>query len=119
MKIVITRPIMEAGIEMLKGAGHEVMVLPQDRPATREELLEAVNGADGIITMLTDRIDAALLEKRPTIKAIANYAVGYNNIDVAACTARKIGVSNTPDVLTDATAEVAWTLLFAAARRVG
>jgi glyoxylate reductase len=69
--------------------------------------------------MLTDKIDSNVIAARPRLKAIANYAVGFNNIDVAACTARKIGVTNTPDVLTNATAEIAWTLLMAAARRAG
>jgi len=110
------------GIELLKQAGHEVLVLPHDRPCTREELLAATaspSPAQGVLTMLTDKIDADFLQQRPSVKAIANYAVGYNNIDIAACHARGVCVSNTPDVLTDATAEVAWTLLMMAARRAG
>ncbi|MCL2645891.1 MAG: D-glycerate dehydrogenase [Phycisphaerales bacterium] len=119
MKIVVTRPIPEVGIEMLKQAGHEVLVLPHDRPCTRTELLAATEAAQGVLTMLTDKIDGEFLQQRPGVKAIANYAVGYNNIDIAACQARGVCVSNTPDVLTDATAEVAWTLLMMAARRAG
>jgi len=104
---------------MLKQAGHEVLVLPHDRPCTRTELLAATEAAQGVLTMLTDKIDGEFLQQRPGVKAIANYAVGYNNIDIAACQARGVCVSNTPDVLTDATAEVAWTLLMMAARRAG
>src|SRR5690242_15025521 len=105
VKIVVTRPIPKAGIAMMKEAGLEVVVLPHDRPCTREELLAATKEAAGLVAMLTDKIDAEFLELRPEVKAIANYAVGYNNIDVAACTARGVKVSNTPEVLTDATAE--------------
>jgi lactate dehydrogenase-like 2-hydroxyacid dehydrogenase len=119
MKVLITRPIPEVGVEVLRGAGHEVRVLPNDRPATAGELLAGSEGAAGVLTMLTDKVDANFIAARPGLKAVANYAVGYNNIDVGACTARGIGVTNTPDVLTNATAEVAWLLLMAAARRAG
>jgi glyoxylate reductase len=119
MLVLITRPIPEAGVEALRAAGITVEVLPHDRPASAQELLAASEQADGVLSMLTDKIDANFIAARPRLKAIANYAVGFNNIDVAACTARKIGVTNTPDVLTNATAEIAWTLLMAAARRAG
>lgn len=119
MNVLITRPIPEAGVQVLRAAGLEVSVLPHDRPATPAELLQASEQADGMLSMLTDKVDAAFLAARPRLKAVANYAVGFNNIDVAGCTARRIGVSNTPDVLTNATAEIAWTLLMAAARRAG
>jgi glyoxylate reductase len=119
MLVLITRPIPEAGVEALRAAGIAVEVLPHDRPASAQELLAASEQADGVLSMLTDKIDANFIAARPRLKAIANYAVGFNNIDVAACTARKIGVTNTPDVLTNATAEIAWTLLMAAARRAG
>jgi glyoxylate reductase len=119
MKIVVTRPIPETAVAGLREAGHEVRVSPHERPLWPQELLAAAENAEGLITMLTDKIDGVFLDARPTIKAIANYAVGHNNIDVVACTARKVGVSNCPDILTDATAETAWTLLLAAARRAG
>ncbi|HVS69903.1 MAG TPA: D-glycerate dehydrogenase [Phycisphaerae bacterium] len=119
MDVLITRPIPAVGPQILEASGIRVHVSPHDRPLPPEELLAVSEQADGLITMLTDKIDPNFLNARPRIKAIANYAVGFNNIDVAVCTARKIGVSNTPDVLTNATAEIAWTLLMAAARRAG
>jgi lactate dehydrogenase-like 2-hydroxyacid dehydrogenase len=117
MRIAITRPIPESAVAALRGAGHEVTVSPHERPLSPQELLALTEKANGLITMLTDKVDAAFLAARPNVKAIANYAVGYNNIDVAACTARKIRVSNCPEILNDATAETAWMLLLAAARR--
>jgi glyoxylate reductase len=84
----------------------------------RSLLLEQVRSAHGLLTMLTDRVDEALLEEAPLLKVVANYAVGFDNIDVAACRARDIVVTNTPDVLTDATADLAWALLLASARRI-
>ena len=85
---------------------------------TREELLEAVQGKDALISMLSDQVDAELMDAGAGLKVIANYAVGFNNIDVQAATERKIPVCNTPDVLTNASADFAWTLLMAAARRL-
>ena len=94
-------------------------VNPEDRPATREELINAVKNYRVLIAMLSDKIDAELISMaNPDFKLIANYGVGFNNIDVKAANAKGIHVSNTPDVLTDATADLAWALLFAAARRV-
>ncbi|HVX87073.1 MAG TPA: D-glycerate dehydrogenase [Phycisphaerae bacterium] len=119
MDVLITRPIPPAGPLALEAAGIAVRVSPFDRPLTADELLLASQDVDGLVTMLTDKIDANFLDARPRVKAIANFAVGFNNIDVGTCTARRIGVSNTPDVLTNATAEIAWTLLMAAARRAG
>jgi len=119
MHILITRHLPEAAPSALRAAGHTLTLNPHDRPLTPAELLDLSATADALLLMLTDKIDAQFLEKRPNLKAIANYAVGYNNIDIPACTARKIGVSNTPGVLTNATAEIAWTLLMAAARRAG
>ncbi len=119
MRVLVTRPIPEVGVKVLREAGHEVVVSPRDRAMPAAELLAATVGVDGLLSILTDRIDAAFLDARPNVRAVSNFAVGYNNIDVAACTARKIGVANTPDVLTDATAETAWMLLMMAARRAG
>lgn len=85
----------------------------------RGELLEQVRGKDGILTLLTEQVDAELLEAAGTqLRIVANYAVGTDNIDLAACTARGVMVTNTPDVLTEATADMAWALMLAAARRV-
>ena len=86
----------------------------------REELLEVVRGRDAIITMLTERVDAELLAAAgPQLKIVANHAVGFDNIDVPACTAAGVLATNTPDVLTETTADTAFALLMAAARRVG
>lgn len=116
-KVFITREIPQAGIALLKGTC-DVEINPEDRPLSREELLAKVAEVDGVIGLLTDKIDAAFFDAAKNLKGYANYAVGYDNIDVAEATRRKIPVSNTPDVLTLATAELAWALIFAVARRV-
>ena len=116
-KVYVTRLIPEAGLVRLR-MHFDVEVNPEDRPLTREELHGAVADADGVIGLLTDRIDADFFDAAPRLKGYANYAVGFDNIDVPEATRRGIPVSNTPDVLTQATAEMAWALLFAVARRV-
>ncbi len=113
----VTRRIPQAGLDCLKAAG-DVIVNEFDRNCTAPELLAIGKNADGWLTMLTDRIDAATILACPKLRGIANYAVGFNNIDISACTRQHIGVSNTPDVLTDATAEIAFALILASARRV-
>lgn len=116
--IYITRLIPQEGIDLLKEEC-DVEVNPDDRVLTRRELLQAVRGRDGLLCLLTDKIDSEVMDAAGGIlKGIANYAVGYNNIDVGEASRRGIPVSNTPGVLTDATAEMAWALLFSAARRV-
>lgn len=89
-----------------------------DRPLERAELIDGVRGKDGLICLLTDAIDAEVLDANPDLKVVSNYAVGYNNIDVPEATKRNIAVTNTPGVLTDCTADMAWALLMASARRV-
>jgi glyoxylate reductase len=91
---------------------------PPDRPLTVQELQQGFAQADAVICMLSDRIDAELLSHAARLKILANYAVGYNNIDLAAAESRGIAVTNTPDVLTDATADLTWSLLLAVARHV-
>jgi glyoxylate reductase len=92
----------------------------EDRPMARDRLLAEVKGKHGLLPMLTDRIDEELLDAAgPDLAVVANFAVGYDNVDVAACTGRGVVVTNTPDVLTDATADMAWSLILAASRRVG
>ena len=83
-----------------------------------EVLRQQVADCDGLVSLLTDRIDAPLMDAAPRLKVVSNYAVGFNNVDVGAATARGIAVGNTPGVLTDATADMAFCLLIAAARRV-
>ena len=91
---------------------------PTDQPPTKDELRRGFAEAQAVICTLTDRIDASLLSHATKLKVIANYAVGYNNIDLPAATQRDIIVTNTPDVLTDATADLTWALLLALTRRV-
>ncbi|MBE3576013.1 MAG: D-glycerate dehydrogenase [Firmicutes bacterium] len=96
-----------------------VQVNPHDRVLSRQELLAAVRGAHGLITMLNENIDAEVMDAAgPQLRVIGNYAVGFNNIDLAAATQRGIVVCNTPGVLTETTADLAWALLMASARRV-
>jgi glyoxylate reductase len=116
-KVYVTRAIPKEGIELLE-KHCDVEVNREDRPLTREELLKNVRGRDGVVSLLTDRIDSEVYETARGIRGFANYAVGFDNIDVGEATRRKIPVSNTPGVLTDATAEMAWALLFSVSRRV-
>ena len=118
MKILVTRPIPEAGVRLLRNAGHEVVMRPEDSPISREDLLRMLDGCEGVITMLTERVDEELLGRHPQLRVVANFAVGYDNIDVVAASRHGVAVTNTPDVLTDATADLAWALMLAAARRV-
>ena len=116
--VLVTRRIPDESIRMLDTACGVVDVNPHDRAMTRTEFLKAVRGRDGLLCLLTEDIDDEVLDIAPGLKGIAMYAVGYNNVDVDACTRRGIPVTNTPDVLTDTTADIAWALIFATARRV-
>jgi glyoxylate reductase len=87
-------------------------------PPPREDLLAGVAEAEGLLSLLVDRVDTELLDAAPKLRAVANYAIGFDNIDVEAAAARDIQVGNTPDVLTDATADLAWALMLAVARRI-
>lgn len=89
-----------------------------DQPLTRQQLIDGVSKADALVCLLTDKVDGEVMDANPNLKVIANYAVGYNNIDVQAATKRKIAVTNTPDVLTDATADIAMALLLSSSRRL-
>ena len=116
-RVYVTRQLPGPALDRLRD-GHEVQVWPGRLPPPAEELRAHAAGADGLLTLLTDRIDAPLIENSPNLKAIANYAVGYDNIDLAVAGARGIRVGNTPDVLTDATADLTFALLLAAARKL-
>jgi len=118
MKILITKKIPETGIRFLKDRGYELVVRESDTLISEEELIRGVQEFDGIITMLSDPIGADVLKKAEKCRIIANYAVGTNNIDIEAAKTRGIIVTNTPDVLTEATAELAMALLLAASRRI-
>lgn len=116
--VYVTRRIPEPALELLR-EHFEVEVNPYDRVLTREELLENIRGRDAVLCLLTDNIDSEVFDAAGArCRIFANYAVGYNNIDVAEATKRGIVVTNTPDVLNDATADLAWALLFAVSRRV-
>jgi glyoxylate reductase len=118
-RIVVTRRIPDPAIELLEGAG-DVWLSPHDRPLTTEELHEAVRGADAAVTLLHDRVDDAFLDAAgPGLRIVANVAVGYDNVDVPACARREVVVSNTPGVLTEATADIAFALILMATRRLG
>jgi glyoxylate reductase len=113
----VTRKLPGSALDRLR-ADHDVDVWNERLPPPAAELEARALEADGLLTMLTDRIDAALIERLPRLRAISNYAVGYDNIDVSAASARGIVVGNTPDVLTDATADLTFALLLAAARKL-
>jgi glyoxylate reductase len=117
--VFVTRRIPEAGLELLRRESADLHISPHDRPVTRAEFLRGVAGRDGVLCHLTDRVDDELLAAAGSnCRAFANYAVGYNNIDVAAAARRGIWVTNTPGVLTETTADLAWALLMSAARRI-
>ncbi len=118
-RVVVTGRIPEAAIEKLR-AEHDVDAWSGPESIGREELLRRVAGADAIVSLLTERVDAELLDAAgPQLKVVANVAVGYDNIDVSACTARGVVATNTPGVLTDATADIAFGLILMATRRLG
>ena len=116
-RVYVSRPIPEPGLELLR-ASCDVEVKPTDELVPREELLEKVKGRDALLCLLTEEIDAEVIKAGTDLKIIANYAVGYNNIDVETATKSDIWVSNTPGVLTNTTADMAWALMFAVARRI-
>ncbi len=117
MKVFVTRALPGGALDRLV-AEHEVHVWPDRRPPPREALLEGVRDADGLLPMLTDRVDAELMDAAPNLRAISNYAVGVDNIDVEAATERGLPVGNTPGVLTDTTADLAVALMLGIARRL-
>jgi glyoxylate reductase len=119
MKIFVTQLIPHTGLDILKSAYPDYQINTEERVLSRSELLCRVQGADALLTLLTDKIDAEVLDAAgPQLKIVANMAVGYDNIDIQAATQRSILVTNTPGVLTNATADHAWALLFAIARRI-
>jgi len=116
--IFVTSALPGRAIPLLRKSPFSVRVHEGGESPDRETLLAGAAGCRGLLTLLTDVVDRALLEEAPKLEVVSNYAVGYDNIDVTACTDRGVAVTNTPDVLTDATAEIALALLFAAARRI-
>ena len=120
LRVVVTRTLPDPALELLRRSGADVWVSPEDRALTTEELHAAVEGADAVVAMLHDRVDAAFLDAAgEQLRAVANVAVGYDNVDVDAARARGVTITNTPGVLTDATADLAIALLLAVTRRIG
>src|SRR5262245_30928909 len=116
-RVFVTRIIPEAGLDRIK-AECDAEIWAEPLPPPYELLRQKVADCDGLVSLLTDRIDPALLDAAPRLRVVSNYAVGFNNIDIPAATERGICVGNTPGVLTDATADMAFCLLIGAARRV-
>lgn len=117
-RVFVTREIPDAGLAKIRSAC-EADVWTEKMPPSREELLRRVKDCDGLLTLLTETIDAELMDAAgPNLKVVSNYAVGFNNIDFKEADARNIAVGNTPGVLTDATADMALTLLMTAGRRI-
>jgi glyoxylate reductase len=115
MRALVTQPIAASALEALQTVG-EVTVWPGPYPIPPEALAKELAQVDGVLTMLTDRVDADLLARAPNLLAVANMAVGYDNIDVEAATRAGVWVTHTPDVLTEATAQLTWALILALTR---
>ncbi|MCP5062313.1 MAG: D-glycerate dehydrogenase [Ignavibacteriae bacterium] len=118
MKVFITRKIQPIAKELLTKEGFKVSVFKKNRPITKDELLKKAKNADAIISLLTEKFDKDVIDQLPNCKIIANFAVGYNNIDVEYAKKKGIIVTNTPDVLTEATTETAVSLILACAKRI-
>jgi glyoxylate reductase len=119
-RIVVTRALPEPALRALRESGADVWVSPDDRALSAEELHAAVRGADAIVAMLHDRVDDALLDAAgEQLRVVANVAVGYDNVDLDAARRHAVTITNTPGVLTDATADLAIALLLAVTRRLG
>lgn len=119
MKVVVTRKIPGNGIKMLQDAGYEVVISPHNRPLERQELLNFIQGADAVLGQLTDKVDEEYINAAGSnLKIVANYAVGFDNFDLAALSKHNIVATNTPDVLTEAVAEHTFALIMAITRRL-
>jgi len=116
-KIFITRKIPEAGLKKLKEI-FDVEVSPFDRDLTQDEIIKMATGAQGLVSMVTNNLSKDIIDHLTTIKIIANYAVGFNNIDIEYAREKGIVITNTPDVLTEATADIAMALILCVARRI-
>ena len=117
-RVFVTRIIPDKGLDLVKEFC-EVDLWTDDLPPGRDELLKRVKGVDGLLCLLTEDIDSEVMDTAGSqLKVISNYAVGFDNIDVSAATERKIPVGNTPDVLTDATADFSFALMMNAGRRI-
>ena len=121
MKVFITRPIPEIGIKILRDKGYEVLIneRAENRPADKDEIMNNIKGVDALFSTLTEKIDGEIMDKGlPSLKIIANMAVGFDNIDLDAAKQRHIAVANTPGVLTDTVAEHTFALMLSISRRI-
>ncbi len=116
-KVFVSRIIPDEGLDMIRRAA-DMSLWEQETPPPRDVLMREVRQVEGLLSLLTDRVDAELMDSNPRLRVVSNYAVGYDNIDIAAATERGIPVGNTPGVLTETTADLAFALLMAVARRV-
>ncbi|MBU0641521.1 MAG: D-glycerate dehydrogenase [Planctomycetes bacterium] len=118
-QVLVTRRMPPPAERLLRGAGFAVEVIDSEEPPSRAQFLSRLRGKAGLLAMLSDCVDAEALEAAgPGLRVVADYAVGFDNIDLAECTRRGVRVTNTPGVLTDATADLAWALILATTRRV-
>lgn len=117
-KVFITQKIPEAGVRILEDAGYNVEIYNERQPLSKDTLLKKIAHADAIIPMLSETIHKDVIDHAPKLKVIANYAVGYNNIDVNYAHSKNIHVTNTPDVLTEATADLTWALILGVTKRI-
>lgn len=118
MKVFITRSLPGNIEKLLRENGHTVVTFKKEYPISKTELIKNARNADALISLLTDKIDSEIIDNLKSCKIIANYATGYNNIDINYAKQKDIIVTNTPDILTNATAEIALTLALACSRRV-
>lgn len=116
-RVAVTRIIPEVGLDLLR-QNADIVLWENELPPSPEELDALLDGAEGALTLLTDRIDGDVLDRHPNLKVVSNFAVGFDNVNVPDATARGVAVCNTPTVLNEATAEMAFTLMVAAGRRV-
>jgi lactate dehydrogenase-like 2-hydroxyacid dehydrogenase len=117
MKIFVTRRIPKEGLQLLEKE-FELEISPHNRVLKKQEIIDGLNGKDGLLCLLTDMIDKEVITSESKLKMISNYATGFDNIDIKTATEKRIPVSNTPGVLTEATSDMAWALLFSVARRL-
>jgi glyoxylate reductase len=119
MRVVVTHPVPPPAVDMLRKRGYDVTIGPSEDPYPPEELAALVSGADAILALLIDRIDAELLEAAgPRLRVVSNFAVGHDNVDLGSAASRGVRIGNTPDVLTQAVAEHTFALILAVARRI-
>ncbi|TWU22420.1 putative 2-hydroxyacid dehydrogenase [Novipirellula galeiformis] len=116
-KIFLTRELPPSSMKQLRERS-QLTMNHEDRALTKQELIAGLQGVDGLLCQLTDIIDDEVLGANPNLKVVSNFAVGFNNVDIASASKRNIAVTNTPGVLSDSTADMAWALMFAVARRV-